>query len=92
MKIYKVKAFVNFMNRKEIESVHNTEQVIIDDLKSARVLFEQEKCILAQYKDLAGHGGRVELFEPHVFENGTLAYWPDSEIGYIDRWEFHRCR
>jgi hypothetical protein len=88
-KIYKIRAWVNHTpergrdkGRVQIESYH--EEIILNNLKSAKELF---KTALSRVQCDGYYGYRTwtaELFEPHVFENGTLAYWPDNE-NYIEK-------
>jgi hypothetical protein len=91
MKIYKIRGFVNRhitrgRNAGTIEQVYFKEEIIIDNLETARQRFEFMKGQVNCYGYYADHSGKAELFEPHIFEDGTLAYWPDKE-NYIEQFE-----
>jgi hypothetical protein len=90
MTIYKVRMFINNRpkrgrNKGTLTRVHYFEEVIIDNLESAKRIFEEQKIELKTL-DYDNNTGRVELFIPHIFDSGILAYWPDNEE-YIDKYE-----
>jgi hypothetical protein len=89
-KIYQLVSYVNAWNKKkkEWESLRSVTNVYVgkEGLKTAHIHFENE---VSWYKSLTTVGnwnkygetrGKVELHEPHVHDNGTLAYWGDKII------------
>lgn len=89
-KVYQLVSYVNAWNKrtKQWESLRSVTTVYIgkEGLKTAYDHFESE---VSKYKQLTTVGnwnkygetrGKVELHEPHVHENGTLAYWGDKII------------
>ena len=88
-KIYQLVSFVNAYNKRtqKWESLHNVTKVFVgkEGLKTA--LFELEKEIneqkyynqisLSKYSEIRG---KAEVHEPHIHENGSLAYWGDKII------------
>ncbi len=85
MKIYQLVSYVNAWNKrkKEWESLRSETTVYVGTagLITAHKHFELE---VSKYKELTTVGnwnkygetrGKVELHEPHVHKNGTLAYW-----------------
>lgn len=88
VKIYQLVSYVNAYNKrkKEWETLHTSKTVYAgaEGLKTAHKHFEEE---VYRYKQLTTVGnwnkysetkGKVELHEPHIHENGTLAYWGDK--------------
>ena len=89
-KVYQLVSYVNAWNKrtKQWESLRSETTVYIgkEGLKTAHEHFESE---VGWYKSLVSVGnwnkygdtrGKVELHEPHVHDNGTLAYWGDKII------------
>ena len=90
--IYKVRAFVNRYvtrgrNKGSFERTSERDWIVINNLASAKSIYEETKKVVEYQCQLAGYTGKVELFIPHIFEDGTLAYWPDED--YIERWSNH---
>lgn len=90
MKIYQLVSYVNAWNKrkKEWESLRSETTVYVGKvgLQTATEHFERE---VGKYIETTTVGnwhkygetrGKVELHEPHVHENGTLAYWGDKII------------
>jgi hypothetical protein len=89
MKIYKIRAWTNKTvqrgkKRGNIEHPYSKEIIIIDNLESAKRVFESEAYNI-RYEISDADRGFAELFEPHIFQDGTLAYWPDNDQ-YIDKY------
>jgi hypothetical protein len=88
-KIYQLVSFVNAFNKKakRWESLHNVSKVYVgkEGLKTAYAEFEKEKnryesvvnWLPSKYSEARG---KVEVQEPHIHENGSLAYWGDKVI------------
>lgn len=89
-KVYQLVSYVNAWNKrlKKWESLRSVQTVYIgkEGLKTAMLQFETE---VNYYKQLTTVGnwnkygetrGKVELHEPHVHDNGALAYWGDKII------------
>ena len=89
-KIYQLISFVNAWNKrtKQWESLRSITKVFAgqEGLKTAHANFESE---VNQYKQLTTVGnwnkygetrGKVELMEPHIHNNGELAYWGDKVL------------
>ena len=89
--IYKVRAWVNAKRDRRgnlPKHPHKHEEVIINNLEYARACFKSAKNEVKTYKGYSKYpSGCCELFEPHIHENGLLAYWPDKEK-YIERFVF----
>jgi len=90
-KIYKIRGWVNVKrDRKGNLQDHPfmKEIVIVNDLKYAKACFDSMKNEVEAWKGYSKYpSGACELFEPHIHENGLLAYWPDKE-NYIERFSF----
>jgi hypothetical protein len=89
-KIYQLTSYVNAYNKrlKKWESLRSVTTVYAgkEGLKTACKEFENE---VYQYKQLTTVGnwrkysetrGKVEVHEPHIHDNGMLAYWGDKII------------
>ncbi len=88
MKIYKIRAWTNKTGKRGrgkgiITHPYSFEEIIIDNLETAKSLFREQ---VSRIKEEMGNNKHVELFEPHIFEDGSLAYWPDNN-SYIDKYE-----
>ena len=88
-KIYQLVSFVNAFNRntKRWESLHNETKIYIgkEGLKTAYFEFERQQKEVGFYlqqhlRKYSETRGKVELQEPHVHENGSLAYWGDKVL------------
>jgi len=90
VKIYQLVSYVNAYNKrlKKWESLRSVTTVYAgkEGLKTAYNEFERE---VSKYKELTTVGnwnkysetrGKVEVHEPHIHENGMLAYWGDKVI------------
>uniref|UniRef100_A0A6M3IPV9 Uncharacterized protein n=1 Tax=viral metagenome TaxID=1070528 RepID=A0A6M3IPV9_9ZZZZ len=90
-KIYKIRMWVNEKrDRRGNLKPHpiNKTEIVINNLEYAKSIYEQFKSEMKMYKGYKSYvSGYCQLFEPHIFENGTLAYWPDKEK-YIEKYEF----
>ena len=88
-KVYQLVSYVNAWNKKkkQWESLRSQTTVYLgkEGLKTAHRHFDGEVLkfkeittyIDSKYEDTRG---KVELHEPHVHDNGTLAYWGDKII------------
>jgi hypothetical protein len=86
MKLYKVRVWVNERTRKgDIVHPYNYEEVIVNDLLTAEHIYADQLAIARGFEPY-GHEVRAELFTPHIFNGGRLAYWPDDN-DYIK--EYH---
>jgi hypothetical protein len=91
MKLYKIRAWVNYTltkgkdkGRIQQESYH--EKIIVNNLETAEREYTN---LLHRVQNDGSYGARVwhaELFEPHIFDDGSLAYWPDNDL-YIEKQE-----
>lgn len=88
-KIYQLVSFVNAWNKrqKKWESLRSVTKVYVgrEGLKSAYFDFNTEKneyeFLTQQHLPKYGEKrGKVEIHEPHIHDNGTLAYWGDKVI------------
>lgn len=90
VKIYQLLSYVNAYNKrtKTWESIRRTQKIYAgrQGLKTALSEFERE---VGQYKYVTTVGnwnkygdtrGKAELTEPHIHENGEIAYWGDRII------------
>jgi len=90
MTIYKIRYFINKRKRNgdfDFTAGETKETIVIDNLERAKEIYIRYKneceCV-AQY---ARFSGKCELFIPHQFDNGELAYWADDG-NYIEQFEF----
>ena len=94
MKLYKVRYRVTRYcprkeGRKQYETVEDKTEVFTK-LEGAVNFYEQCVNEAATYKAYPKtYEGFVELFVPHIFETGSLAYWPDDDK-YIKKFHFER--
>lgn len=90
VKIYQLVSFVNAYNKrtKQWESLRSTKEVYAgkEGLKTAYFEYEKEvneyKFIettfrSGKYREMRG---KVEIHEPHIHENGQIAYWGDKVL------------
>jgi hypothetical protein len=92
MKIYKIRAIIQETKRsgQSVDVYRKDEIVVIDNLETAKQIFKDEKNNAECYTQSSKYSCIVELFVPHIHNNGTLAYWPDKENGYIDQFKAGR--
>ena len=80
MTIYKIRMYINKQKRRENVRYEEKEEIIIDNLETAKrkykACLERMECL----RGVKGYSGRVELFIPHIFEDGSIAYWPDDNL------------
>ena len=91
-KLYMIRAWVNAKRDRRgniPEHPFNKKVVIVNNLETARSIFQELKSEVKMYELYSKKypSGHCQLFIPHVFENGTLATWPDKEK-YIEKYEF----
>lgn len=90
MKIYQLVSYLNAYNKRknEWESLY-TETIIAvgrNGLKTLTEKFESEKSknnyqrTVGNWNKYSDVRGKVELQEPHIHENGQIAYWGDRII------------
>ena len=84
--IYKIRMFVNKADRKNggFKRIEYSEEIILDNIKTAKAYYASAKNTMKTYSGLMGFCGSVELFVPHIFDNGVLAYYPDND-NYIEK-------
>jgi hypothetical protein len=76
--IYKVRAWVNRRDRENVvDHPYSFEEVVVNNLESAQRMFDRQVMTVKNW-EMYGDKVYVELFVPHIFEDGTLAYWPDN--------------
>lgn len=79
-RLYKVRAWVNKWDRKGGYSHPFRHEEVFLKLKAAKRVFDVCVNEVKTWQGLPGiKSVRVTLFIPHVFEDGSLAYWPDDE-------------
>ena len=89
--IYKIRAWSNKrikrgIRRGDIEHSYWYERVVVNNLEHAKRLYEEQRSIVSNEHSYAGiESVKAELFEPHIFDDGELAYWPDNDV-YIERY------
>ena len=90
MKTYQLVSYLNAYNRRtrKWESLWSITTIAVGDngLKTLLHSFESEQ-IKHEYNRRVNNWrkysevrGKVEVHEPHIHENGTLAYWGDKVI------------
>jgi hypothetical protein len=86
MTLYKIRAWVNRSNRQgRLEHPYEFEAIVVNKKTAKRIFKEQVDIIKNQWEPYRHDSVKVTLFVPHIFEDGTLAYWPDDEK-YIDQY------
>jgi len=86
MELYKVRAWVNQRKKGSLEQPYYFEEVVLNK-DTATSLFSREKGRVKTYEGLRSiELIHCEVFVPHIFEDGTLAYWPDNNE-YIEKYE-----
>jgi hypothetical protein len=90
MKVYQLVSYLNGYNKrkKQWENLHSVTIVAVGKagLKTLCKEFEAEKSrqeyerSCNNWRKYSEVRGKVELQEPHVHENGKLAYWGDKII------------
>ncbi|MFA5240361.1 MAG: hypothetical protein WC476_11740 [Phycisphaerae bacterium] len=83
MKIYKIRAWTNKRIKRgrskgSIEHTFSDEVIVINNLASAKRKYV-EMLNKIKYEQQYADNGHCELFIPHKFEDGTLAYWPNND-------------
>jgi hypothetical protein len=79
MTLYKIRAWVNKSDRRgTIKHPYSFQEVVVNKKTAKRIYDAQLAIIKNQWEPYAHHSVRVECFKPHIFEDGTLAYWPDD--------------
>lgn len=87
MALYKIRAWVNERTQKGfIEHPYTYDEIVLHNKKTACSLFQKQVSELKTWQ-YSIYSGKAEVFVPHVFEDGTLAYWPDDD-NYICKFEF----
>lgn len=90
MKIYKIRGWVNRKSTKRNphpDRAFSYEEVVLN-LETAKRKFEFTKREVNSFAGMSGYSsGYAQLFIPHIFEDGTLAYWPADEK-YIEKYEW----
>ena len=89
-KIYQLVSYLNGYNKrtKQWESLQNVTIVAVgtEGLKTLLNTFESEKSrneyarSVNNWRKYSEVRGKVEVQEPHIHENGLLAYWGDKVI------------
>lgn len=90
IKIFKVRGLVLNKGRgkKHNEPFFYEEKVIIGNLRTAINEYLKTKNAVFTWGDYKIYGV-VELFTPHIYGNGNIAYWPDDEI-YLLKEEYNK--
>lgn len=91
MKIYKIQYTINNRiergkDRGRIERIETRDEIVVDNFDSAINLYKRFWKRWENHVSCYGYFGFVEVFEPHIYDDGTLAYFPDDE-NYIGRTE-----
>ena len=89
MIIYKVRYAINKWDKHgnwDRGNSFNDSEVIVDNLDTATSLYDKWEKECREYWHEGKYSGFCELMIPHIFENGTIAYWPDE--GFIKRFSF----
>lgn len=79
--LYKIQAWVIVRTKIGFKDEFRETEIVVNNLKTARrkydELFNKLECSL--FYNSSSKKARCELFIPHIFEDGTLATWPDDE-------------
>lgn len=85
IKIFKIRAVVTEQKKDRWVDVYRCdEKVIVGDEQHARAVYKDRLNEIQTYAQYSKYSCLCELFEPHIFDNGELAYWPDDGI-YLER-------
>lgn len=89
-KIYQLTCFVNAWNKRQRtwESIYSFNKIYIgrEGLKTAINEFERQRDKFKHERSVGNWNkygdtrGKCELHEPHIHEDGTIAYWGDKII------------
>lgn len=87
-KIYQLTCFVNgWVKRKKVwESLYSFTKIYVGEagLKTATSDFERQKEQFKHYRSVGNWNrigdvrGKCELHEPHIHDDGSIAYWGDN--------------
>ena len=81
MKIYKITLVIQERKRGgRIVDVERKETVAVDNLETAKFLYDEYKNIAECSFQYARYFGVVALFEPRINNDGTLAHWCNDPI------------
>lgn len=89
MTIYKIRSWSWRVDRKGnmVDQEGNRDEIVIDNLERAKEIYEKHLNEIKYVAQYSKYHGRCQLFIPHLFDNGELAYWPDNDE-YIEKFEF----
>ena len=78
--LFKVRKWVNERvrrgrNKGDLKRIEFAEEVIVNNEAYAWDVYKAMKNSVMHYASYSGYTGKVELIIPHIFENGSLAYW-----------------
>lgn len=83
--IYKVRAIIMKKKKGSWTDVYRKDEIVtINSLERAMEVYREEKNNAECYTQYSKYSAIVELFIPHIFDNGQLAYWPDH-ANYIEQ-------
>lgn len=85
-----VKSYNSRHREGKYQPEENFDEYVIGNLETALNLYEKALNKLKMYQHSSSCSGSCSLFIPHVFENGTLATWPDKD-NYIKRVQLNDC-
>jgi hypothetical protein len=85
MTIYKVQHRVNKKTKTGNKIDDESSIVIIDNLKTAKYIFELAKNAVRFREGVVGYSGKAELFIPRQHEDGILANEPNNNK-YIEQY------
>lgn len=87
IRIFKIRAAVQEKKKDTWKDVYRKdEKVIIGSEDRAREIYREILNEIQTYAQYFKYSCICELFEPHIFDNGELVYWPDNEK-YIERFK-----
>jgi len=90
-KLYMIRAWVNAVRDRRgnlPEHPFKKEVLIVNNLETAKAIYCETKNQVRTYEGYKNYpSGHCQLFEPHIFDTGALAHWPDGEK-YIEKYEF----
>ena len=91
--IYKIRYIINKHTPRSTkhnwEKVEDQEFIIIGNLETALNKFKELSNKCEEYKFYNQYFGLCELFIPKIYNDGSLAYFPEDEKTYISQVEFN---
>lgn len=91
MKVKKIYRILMWVNKRvargrlkgNLERIETVDVIVVNNLETAKHEYKKALNRLTTWY-YSQYSGKCQLFEPHIFDDGTLAAWPDNEK-YIEQ-------